>query len=614
MHSNETNSDSLIQDLPMVASPTARSRVNTTAVNTPQTPDNATSTDKSGDQDPNFPTSGSSKVDIPLSPPPAPTASQLNSDAAYQGLSIMDADMDQISSELQAVSSFASKTHHQHGPGGEQVLMLELTDKGENYFKYMRLRELLEYVNEEAKIIDKKNGGKGFPVNVRPDITVNNSDKSGGSSRRSSLAANKLSSSISATLSGEAKEGYCSSANPLRLRDLRRLESHNNPSVNITGSATTVLVRWHCVLLSFEPIRAVVMANRIILMVPDGADTLLSKLEEHMLDWVDHFSDIVHGNGIKKPVVQEPSIQSMKEGKVRLHLETSSPTNESNSDTNSISSGPLSSGRSTSEFVPFETHAYDALLTLTSSLRDQEYKRINSEVQGILKQFQQIGCILSIEEQERMRNLKNQMSHMTNRLNAFQKALDDVVADDEAMALMNLSVLKYKPQLYEYPISQELLGTHEEIEELLENYLNDNNAIEAKLTYLKAQTQSAEELVTLRLDTARNQLLVANTGFAVLACAISCGSFITGAFGMNLDNTILLQNKPGLFNVVILSSVFGIIALFALVIWYLRYTGVLPSQTVAIDNDDDNIHKNDSNFSKHNYHFPIIPIRRIFYI
>ena len=132
------------------------------------------------------------------------------------------------------------------------------------------------------------------------------------------------------------------------------------------------------------------------------------------------------------------------------------------------------------------------------------------------------------------------------------------------------------------------MGTHEEIEELLENYLNDNNSLQAKLEFLKSQMQSAEELVSLRLDTARNQLLVANTALCVLACAISAGSYITGAFGMNLDNTVKLQAEPGLFNVVFLGSAAGICILFAAVITWLRYTGVLP--TNAVDDGDKDGH------------------------
>ena len=148
-----------------------------------------------------------------------------------------------------------------------------------------------------------------------------------------------------------------------------------------------------------------------------------------------------------------------------------------------------------STFESFEAHAYDALLTTVNSLLTQEYNKINLEVQGILRQFKQKGCILSIDAQEKMRMLKNQLSEISGRIDSFQRALDDVVEDDEGMALMNLNLLSSNPNLYQYPLSAEILGTHEEVEELLENYLNDFNSTESKLEYLKAQMQSAGKFV-----------------------------------------------------------------------------------------------------------------------
>ena len=37
---------------------------------------------------------------------------------------------------------------------------------------------------------------------------------------------------------------------------------------------------------SQDPLRAVVMADRLILIVPDGADSLLSILDKYMNEWV----------------------------------------------------------------------------------------------------------------------------------------------------------------------------------------------------------------------------------------------------------------------------------------------------------------------------------------
>lgn len=74
------------------------------------------------------------------------------------------------------------------------------------------------------------------------------------------------------------------------------------------------------------------------------------------------------------------------------------------------------------------------------------------------------------------------------------------------------------------------------MEVLLESYLMDFNSLLSKLDFLKSEMQSAEELVMLRLDTSRNQLLIADTVISVVACCIGLGSFIGSIYGMNLKN------------------------------------------------------------------------------
>lgn len=66
-------------------------------------------------------------------------------------------------------------------------------------------------------------------------------------------------------------------ARKLRLHDLRNLEErfavHDEPSIR---------VRRHVVLISMNPIRVVVLAGKAILIVPDGADSLLFLLQDHI--------------------------------------------------------------------------------------------------------------------------------------------------------------------------------------------------------------------------------------------------------------------------------------------------------------------------------------------
>jgi hypothetical protein len=110
----------------------------------------------------------------------------------------------------------------------------------------------------------------------------------------------------------------------------------------------------------------------------------------------------------------------------------------------------------------------------------------------------------------------------------------------------------------------------------LESYLIDFNSLESKIEYLRNQIQSAQELVLLRLDTSRNELLIANTALAVLACSIAFGGYIAGIFGMNLDNTIYLQNVDNSFVIVTMCSFGVIVILFFLIMHYFSWSGIFP--------------------------------------
>ena len=49
-----------------------------------------------------------------------------------------------------------------------------------------------------------------------------------------------------------------------------------------------------------------------------------------------------------------------------------------------------------------------------------------------------------------MRNLKNAIFRLQSRVASLRKALLIIIDDDEAMALMNLSLLRAEPELYAY--------------------------------------------------------------------------------------------------------------------------------------------------------------------
>jgi Mg2+ and Co2+ transporter CorA len=91
--------------------------------------------------------------------------------------------------------------------------------------------------------------------------------------------------------------------------------------------------------------------------------------------------------------------------------------------------------------------------------------------------------------------------------------------------------------------------------------------------------------LSLRLDTSRNELLIANTVLAILACCFGLGAYVSGIFGMNLDNTGKLQDTKNVFYIVIATSFGFMILMFVGMIWVFRSNGMFPAKITLSDQD-----------------------------
>lgn len=152
---------------------------------------------------------------------------------------------------------------------------------------------------------------------------------------------------------------------------------------------------------------------------------------------------------------------------------------------------------------------------------------------------------------------------------------------------------------------------HEEIQVLLESSLMDCNTIISSLEIMRSQVINGEDLVRrnllmmmmmmvfvmtmsmmmiityidgqalMQLDTARNNLLTLNTTISVLSVAIAFSAYITGAFGMNLDQTRWLQHVSGGFTGVVVCTLALIFISSIAAVWYFRHVGMLPVMAMS---------------------------------
>jgi hypothetical protein len=189
-----------------------------------------------------------------------------------------------------------------------------------------------------------------------------------------------------------------------------------------------------------DPIRAVVMAKRLILIVPDGADSLLSILDQYMKEWVSAKAQhALQGHLAQENMLSEAALARTGGSSTDLSGSVATATsgpgaqatsgdgsdniavgkdNKSNQGLQSMGkllrkmsvakvasqqdqrseaeirrlrtayeSQKIRNASHQSQDLPFEMHAIEALLTTVIALETQEFNRVNSQVQVILNYF-----------------------------------------------------------------------------------------------------------------------------------------------------------------------------------------------------------------------------------
>eukprot|EP01033_Poteriospumella_lacustris_P001772 gene1773-1287_t len=115
------------------------------------------------------------------------------------------------------------------------------------------------------------------------------------------------------------------------------------------------------------------------------------------------------------------------------------------------------------------------------------------------------------------------------------------------------------------------------VEDLLELYIIELAALAGRVNHHVGLIVNAEETIQLRLSTIENELLLANTNFMLLQCALSFGMYLTGVGGMNLNNDDLAAFPHG-FAMAAGGSAGLIVVSFIYSKWYFDVTGILPTR------------------------------------
>lgn len=399
-----------------------------------------------------------------------------------------------------------------------------------------------------------------------------------------------------------------------------------------------LIVRRHVMLLNFDPLRAIVLRDRLLVLVPDGADSILISLERKLKGGIKELEKSVFGEDKHGPstvsvegsnvsdfggssgltdVEGEHNVESSadyedadiiasggtcnaprsveKDTASEDHIDK--PENEGRKDSDEGSRGTTSTstGAVDTEFdefeaeewdeietgvyldLPFELQAVDAVLSCVSSLLSGDAIELRHKVHIAMAALRgdPRKSTPGDHAQEKLRILKDGVGEMEARVQGFVRALNLVLDEDEDMALMNLSRLITHPERFIQPVSQEMLEEEsDEPELILEAYMQQSLSTVNTLQLLKGQITSTEELVTMKLDAIRNRLLYISTMVSMASFCVATASLVGSIFGMNLLNT--LESDQTAFAKVLAGTLIGCIGLFLLMSFAAYRSGVLP--------------------------------------
>ena len=283
----------------------------------------------------------------------------------------------------------------------------------------------------------------------------------------------------------------------LHPRDMRRLVTPFSAS-----NEPELIVRRHVMVFNFDPLRAIITRDRFLVLVPNGADSVLKNLEERIvgsaLEYAgynestensaedngndDHEQALRGAEGTIFENEEEYSDDSVQDGWSDMMIEM-----EMEGQRNDLTFELLCVNACLS--TVFEMLADD-----TRELQDRGLQCVQERVIGdrSYRKKSQPRPLRPEDALAVIRNLKNAVKVMQARVKGFVHSLNRILDEDEDMALMNLSRLVTHPENFVQPISQELLEIESDEPELvLESNLHNALTLSNALDLIQGQVDTA---------------------------------------------------------------------------------------------------------------------------
>lgn len=303
----------------------------------------------------------------------------------------------------------------------------------------------------------------------------------------------------------------------LRPRDIRSID----PSLFLTNSMPSLLVREHAILLNLGSLRAITMQERVFIFDYNRKggkafiDTLLPRLNPRNL------------NG--------------------------------------------------SPCMPFMIEAVEAALLSRVQRLEQRLMHIEPRVQGLLEV---LPNRLTADILEQLRISKQTLVELSSRAGALRQMLLDLLEDPHEIRRIcimgkNCTLRRGNDDVEcSVPLEKQIAEEEEEeIEMLLENYLQRCESCHGQSERLLDSAKEMEDSIAVNLSSRRLEVSRVELLLQVGAFCVAVGALIAGIFGMNLKS--YLEEHVFAFWLTTAGIIVGAVMAFFLTYWYLRARKIL---------------------------------------
>ena len=317
-------------------------------------------------------------------------------------------------------------------------------------------------------------------------------------------------------------------------------------------------VKKNAVLISFGELRCVLSSQKLYLLFQENSTGHEAKLESIIKNATNCYSKSVQRAGTPRMATGESTGASVKNEDTLINF--------------------------------FDEAMLCAIFLETCHMR--QYVRMDVLQRRLAKEaerYKKMNYRISSDDLEaRLLPLRKNLDDFLLELRAQKKCLDEAMHRQNNLLFMNVTFLAEHQDIYLRGASLDLLREHDngKIENQLYNALLRTRTCERKVFTAESKVAEMMEHVESVKKDDQTTVLVVNTAVTILATCISFAGYVTGAFGMNLDQTEWLTS-PGTFESVCIATLIFILIGSPTFVVLLQKFNFLPSAFSTKDKDKD---------------------------